>query len=59
MFIEGISGGRSVLLTKLYSDDQIKKMRWAGQVAGMGKRKGYTGFWWKNLSERGHLEDPG
>ena len=23
-------------------------------------RKGevYTGFWWGNLSERGHLEDP-
>ena len=19
----------------------------------------YTGFWWRNLEERGHLEDPG
>jgi len=19
----------------------------------------YTGFWWRNLRERGHLEDPG
>jgi len=19
----------------------------------------YTGFWWENLRERGHLEDPG
>jgi hypothetical protein len=19
----------------------------------------YTGFWWGNLSERGHMEDPG
>jgi hypothetical protein len=25
----------------------------------MGKRKGLTGFWWKNLMERDHLEDLG
>jgi len=39
MFIEGINVGGSVLLTELYSNDQIKKMRWAGQVAGMGKKR--------------------
>jgi len=22
-------------------------------------RRGYTGFWWVNLKERDHLEDPG
>ena len=37
------------------------RMRWAGHVARMGERKGeaYTGFWWGNLRERGHLEDVG
>jgi len=25
----------------------------------MGRAEVYTGFWWGNLRERGHLEDPG
>jgi len=25
----------------------------------MGKGEVYTGFWWGNLRERDHLEDPG
>jgi len=24
-----------------------------------GRRKEFTGFWWGNLRERDHLEDPG
>jgi hypothetical protein len=24
----------------------------------MGERSGYTGFWWGNLRERDHSEDP-
>jgi hypothetical protein len=24
----------------------------------MGEREVYTGFWWGNLRERDHLEDP-
>ena len=33
--------------------------QWAGHVARMGRREAYTGFWWGNLRERAHLEDPG
>ena len=33
-------------------------MRLAGHVARMG-RDVHTGFWWGNLRERDHLEDPG
>jgi len=25
----------------------------------MGVREVHTGFWWRYLKERGHLEDPG
>jgi hypothetical protein len=25
----------------------------------MGAREVYTGFWWRNVRERDHLEDPG
>ena len=28
-------------------------------VARMGRAEVYTGFWWGNLRERVHLEDPG
>jgi hypothetical protein len=24
----------------------------------MGRREMHTGFWWGNLKERGHIEDP-
>ena len=34
-------------------------MRLAGHVARIGKGETYTGFWWGNLRERDHLEDPG
>jgi hypothetical protein len=36
-----------------------RRMSWAGHVARMGERVAYTGFWWGNLRERDHLEDPG
>jgi hypothetical protein len=38
-----------------------RRIRWAGHVAVMGKRRGeaHTGFWWGNLREKDHLEDPG
>jgi hypothetical protein len=36
-----------------------RRMRWMGHVARMGRGEAYTGFWWRNLRERDHLEDPG
>jgi hypothetical protein len=36
-----------------------RRMRWAGHVAYMGEGEWYTGFWWGNLREKDHLENPG
>ena len=38
---------------------KLRRMRWAGHVACLGTVQVYTGFWWGNLRERDHLEDPG
>jgi len=35
------------------------RMWWAGHVARVGRVEMYTGFWWGNLKERAHLEEPG
>jgi hypothetical protein len=36
-----------------------RRMRWAGDVACMGRRgEVHKGFWLGNLRERSHLEDP-
>jgi hypothetical protein len=34
-----------------------RRMRWVGHVAGMGESRGV--FWWGNLRETDHMEDPG
>jgi len=36
-----------------------RRMGWAGHVGLMGEGEAYTEFWWGNLRERNHLEDPG
>jgi hypothetical protein len=36
-----------------------RRMRWEVHVARMGREEEYTGFWWRNLNERDHLEDLG
>jgi len=33
-------------------------MRLAGYVVRMGRGEANTGFWWRNLRKRDHLEDP-
>jgi len=37
----------------------FERTRRVGHIARMGDRRAYTGFWWGNLRERDHLEDPG
>jgi hypothetical protein len=34
-------------------------MRWVGHVAYIGNGEMHTGFWWGNLREGYHLDDPG
>jgi hypothetical protein len=52
-------------LNDLYASPKIirviksRKMRRAGHVARTGRGEAYTGFWWGNLRERDHLENPG
>jgi hypothetical protein len=36
-----------------------RRMRWAGHVACMETGEVHTGFWWRDLRERDHLEDLG
>jgi len=37
----------------------LRGMRWAGRVPRRDRGELYAGFWWGNLGERDHLEDPG
>ena len=37
---------------------KLRRMRWAGHVARVGRGEVYTGFWWGSMRERDHLGDP-
>jgi len=51
---------RSCMITQYCSGDQIKKNEMGGACSWYGGRgEVYTGFWWRNLRERDHLEDLG
>ena len=49
----------------LYSTPSIiwviksRRMRWAGHVASLKKGEVHRDIWWRNLKERGHMEDIG
>lgn len=38
---------------------KLRKMRWAGHVAQIGRAEMRAGLWWGNLKERGNLEKQG
>ena len=38
---------------------KYRKMRWGGRVACRRRGEVHTEFYWENLREGGHLEDPG
>jgi hypothetical protein len=48
-----------VLLTKHYYCGQVENNEMKGHVTHRGRREVHTGFWWGNLKEKDHLEDPG
>jgi hypothetical protein len=48
-----------ITFTKYYSGDQIKTNERVMACSVCGEEKEvYTGFWWRDLREGEHLEDP-
>jgi len=39
--------------------DPIEKNEMSGHAALIGRGEVHRGFWWRNVRERDHLEDPG
>jgi hypothetical protein len=38
---------------------KLRRMRWAGHVASLKKGEVHRGIRWRNLRDRGHMEDIG
>ena len=47
------------MILEYYTREQIKRIRWSGNVACMGERIIRMGLWCRNLMKRTHLEDLG
>jgi len=37
---------------------ELRKIRWTGHVARMGRDEMHTAFWWGNLRERDQFQRP-
>jgi hypothetical protein len=48
-----------MLLTQYGSGNKTEKHEVGGACSTYGVVEAYTGFWWRNVRERDHLEDPG
>jgi len=46
-----------MLLSKYYSRDQIRSLRWMGREQVFWREELRTGFWWGNLREGRHFKD--
>jgi hypothetical protein len=51
--------GETVLLTKYFSSDQIKKNDVGGQIPCNGERRGVYRCFWVNMKERNYSEELG
>jgi len=45
--------------SNIFRVNNSRRIRWPGHVARIGRVEVYTGFWWVNLRESGHLKDTG